>query len=183
MSLSDYLLDSILILLVVRQMRTARYDRRAMILPLAVVAVVGKRYLHGVPAHGHSLLLVCGLVAVGLVLGTCSALATRVWSDGGRYALVRAGLVSAALWVVGMGGRMAFSIWASHGGDHALTAFSLRHGITDRNAWTAALVLMALTEVVSRVGVLYLRGRRALAAQPPAGSTPSRPAELASVRG
>ncbi len=161
MSLSDYLVDSILILLVVRQMRTAPYDRRAWLLPLVIVGVVAKSYLHGLPTQGGSLALVALLVIVGLTLGTCSALATHVWSDGGKYALVKAGYVSAALWVVGMGGRMAFAIWASHGGEAPIARFSAAHGITDQNAWTTALVLMALGEVLSRVGILYVRAQRA----------------------
>ncbi len=177
MSLSDYLLDSVLILLVLRQVRTARFDRRAVLLPLVIVAIVGKSYLHGIPTSGNSLLLVGLLTLVGVFLGTCSGLATKVWADGGQHALVKAGALSALLWVVGMGGRMAFAIWASHGGESALARFSLAHDITGENTWTAALVLMALGEVICRVGVLYYRSRVALAAQTPALAT------LATARG
>lgn len=161
MTLSDYLVDSILILLVVRQVRTARFDRRAWLLPLVIVGVVGKSYLHGVPTHGNSLLVVAALTAVGVLLGSLSALATRVWSDGGQHALVKAGAVSALLWVLGMGGRMAFAVWAAHGGDATIGRFSFEHGIDPNQTWTAALVLMALGEVVSRVGILALRAYRA----------------------
>ena len=164
MSLTDYLVDAILILLVLRQVRTARFDRRAWLLPLVIVAMVGMSYLHGIPTGGNGLLLVVVLALVGLALGTASALATRVWSDGGRYALVKAGALSALLWVIGMGGRMAFAIWASHGGGPALARFSVQHGITAQNAWTAALVLMALFEVMSRVGLLAVRAQRVQAA-------------------
>ena len=168
MTFTDYLVDSILILLVVRQLRTSRLDRRAVLLPLAIVIGVANSYLHGVPTRGNSLLLVLLLGAVGLALGTCSALATRVWADGGRYPLVKAGAVSAVLWVLGMGGRMTFAIWASSsGGQASLASFSYHHGITSANTWTAALVIMALAEVLSRVGILYLRGQRAVAAVKP----------------
>ena len=177
MSLSDYLLDSVLILLVLRQVRTSRFDRRAVLLPLIIVTIVGKSYLHGIPTSGNSLFLVVLLTAVGVFLGTCSGLATKVWADGGQYALVKAGALSALLWVFGMGGRMAFAIWASHGGDAPLARFSLAHGITGANTWTAALVLMALGEVLSRVGVLYYRSRAVLATQAPALTT------LAAARG
>jgi len=170
MSLTDYLVDSVLVLLVLRQVRTARYDRRAMLLPLVIVGIVGKSYLHGIPSGGDSLALVVLLTAFGVFLGSFSGLATRVWSDGGRYALVKAGTVSAALWVVGMGGRMAFAIWAStHGGETALAHFSVAHDITGKDTWTAALVLMALGEVLSRTAVLFIRSRQALdAARRPA---------------
>jgi hypothetical protein len=163
MSLSDYLVDSVLVLLVVRQLRTSRYTLRAMLMPLVIVAVVGKSYLHGIPTSGNSLALVVLLTGVGLFLGSFSGLATDVWSDGGRYALIKAGAVSAVLWVIGMGGRMAFAIWAStHGGETALAHFSVAHDITGANAWTAALVLMALGEVISRTAVLVLRSHLAL---------------------
>lgn len=162
MSFTDYLTDSILILLVVRQLRTSRYDRRAWLLPLVIVAVVGKSYLHGIPTGGDNLVVVVGLTLVGVALGTMSALATRVWSDGGRYALVKAGAVSAALWVIGMGGRMAFAIWAGTAhGETSIGRFSLQHHLDAGQVWTAALVLMALGEVVSRVGILALRAQRA----------------------
>jgi hypothetical protein len=181
MSVSDYLLDSILILLVVRQLRTSRYDRRAWLLPLVIVAVVGKSYLHGVPTDGNNLLLVAGLTVAGVLLGSFSALATRVWSDGGRYALVKAGAVSAALWVLGMGGRMAFAIWASSdGGATSIGRFSLQHGLDPNHVWTAALVLMALGEVISRVGILALRAHRA---QQDFRATPAAPLTSYAVRG
>ena len=174
MSLTDYLVDTILILLVVRQLRTARYDRRAWLLPLVIVGVVGKSYLHTIPTGGDNLVLIGGLILVGVTLGSLSALATRVWSDGGRYALVKAGLVSAVLWVIGMGGRMAFAIWANTAhGEATVGRFSLEHHLDPSHVWTAALVLMALGEVVSRVAVLSLRGRRALATAPVAGFAPA----------
>lgn len=161
MTSTDYLTDLILILLVVRQVRTARFDRRAWLLPLVIVGVLGKSYLHGIPTSGNSLLVVAGLSAVGVVLGSLSGLTTRVWSDGGRYALVKGGTIAAALWVIGMGGRMLFAIWASHGGDATIGRFSLEHGIDPSQTWTAALVLMAVGQVASRVGILALRADRA----------------------
>jgi hypothetical protein len=163
MSIGDYILDSVLVLLVFRQLRESRLDRRALLLPLAIVAFVAHEYLHNVPTSGNDLVLIVALTAVGVALGTGSGLVTRVRADGGRYPLVKAGYASAALWVLGMGSRFAFAIWANNGGAETLGHFSAAHDITSGDAWTAALVLMALGEVISRVGVLYLRGRRVLA--------------------
>jgi hypothetical protein len=163
MTFTDYLTDSILILLVFRQLREARYDRRAVLLPLVIVAVVAKSYLHSIQTGGNDLVLIVLLVAVGATLGTTSALATRVRADGGEHALVKAGAVSAALWVLGMGSRMAFAIWASsHSGHESVARFSMHHSLS-AEVWTTALVLMALAEVCSRVGVLYFRSQRAIA--------------------
>src|ERR1700759_809374 len=102
MSLTDYLTDSALLLLVLRQVREARFDRRAMLLPLVIVGVVAKSYLHALPTSGNELVLIVALIAVGTALGTTSGLMTQVRSDGGQYALVKAGAVAAGLWVLGM---------------------------------------------------------------------------------
>lgn len=165
MTFSDYLLDSILVLLVLRQIRESRFDRRAILLPLVIVGVVANSYLHTIPTSGNNLVLIVGLTLVGIAFGTVSALATRVRADGGPVALVKAGWVAAGLWVFSMGARMTFAIWATHGGGPVIGRFTLAHHLS-AEVWTAALVLMALGEVISRVGVLYLRSRRVLAAAP-----------------
>ena len=52
------------------------------------------------------------------------------------------------------------------GGAADLARFSANHDITSGEAWTAALVLMALGEVVCRTATLWIRAQRALAEQP-----------------
>jgi ABC-type Co2+ transport system permease subunit len=160
MTFSDYLFDSVLILLVLRQIRESRLDRRAILLPLGIVAYVANSYLKTIPTTGNSLVLIIGLALVGISFGAIGALATRVRVDGQPHALVKAGWISAGLWVFSMGFRMGFAIWASNGGGPSLERFSIAHHING-NAWTAALVLMALGEVVTRVGMLVYRGYRA----------------------
>ncbi len=163
MTFTDYLTDTVLVLLVLRQIRESRLSRRALLLPLIIVAVVAQSYLHGIPTAGNDLILVATLTGVGAAIGLASGLVTRVRSDGGQYPLVKAGAAAAALWVLGMGSRFAFAIWANNGGGSAIGRFSAAHHITSGYAWTAALVLMALAEVVSRVAILYVRGQRAQA--------------------
>ena len=160
MTFSDYLLDSILVLLVIRQIRETRLDLRAVLLPISLAAIVGGSYLRGVPTAGNDLPLVVLLTGVGVALGLISALSTRVRSDGGRYPLVKAGWIAAGAWIAGMGSRFAFAVWAGHGGADTLGRFSATHHITSGDAWTAALVLMALGEVLVRTLVLVARGRR-----------------------
>jgi hypothetical protein len=161
MTFTDYLFDSVLILLVVRQLREARLDRRAVLMPLGIVAIVANSYLHTIPTSGNNLLLVGGLTLLGITFGTISALNTRVRTDGGQYPLVKANAVAAGVWIFSMSARMAFAIWASHSwGEHALYRFSVEHHL-DRDVWTAALVLMALGEVITRTGLLVYRGYRA----------------------
>jgi hypothetical protein len=166
MSLTDYLLDSILVLIVIRQLRESRFDRMSVILPLVIVATVANSYLHGIPTAGNDLVLIIGLAAIGVAFGLISGLTTQVRADGGRYALVKAGWTAAGVWVFSMGFRFAFAIWASNGGGPALGRFSVAHHITSGDAWTAALVLMALGEVIVRTATLWLRAQRVRHAQP-----------------
>ena len=84
---------------------------------------------------------------------------TAVRLDGAS-AFAKAGLVAAVLWVVGIGARMGFALWVGHGGQAAVARFSVLHHITSGSAWGAAFVLMAMAEVASRTGVLYLKTRR-----------------------
>jgi hypothetical protein len=65
---------------------------------------------------------------------------------------------AAALWVVGIGMRMGFSLFAEHGGGPAIGRFSEAHHIT-AEGWVTALVLMSLVEVVSRTLILWARSR------------------------
>ncbi len=71
------------------------------------------------------------------------------------------------MWVGGVGARMAFAFAATHGAGPAIGQFSIAHHITGSDAWVAALVMMALADVLTRLAVVYLRGRR-LAASPAA---------------
>jgi hypothetical protein len=164
MDLTDYLVDSLLVLLVLRQVRESRWDAKATALPLVVVAVVAHTYLTTIPTGGADLLLIVGLTVIGTAFGLISALATRLRRDGAGAVLVKAGWLAAGVWVLSMGSRFAFAVWASHGGGPALYRFTLSHHL-DITVWTAALVLMALAEVVTRTLVLYARSRQLPAAQ------------------
>ncbi|MFJ7271384.1 hypothetical protein ACIQV3_32885 [Streptomyces sp. NPDC099050] len=74
--------------------------------------------------------------------------------------------MAAALWVVGMGARMGFQLWVEHGGAADVARFSAAHQITSDKAWVAAFVLMALTEVVTRLATIFIRSLRHTAARP-----------------
>jgi hypothetical protein len=53
---------------------------------------------------------------------------------------------------------LAFEVYATHGGAGSIARFSITHRISGVEAWTAALVIMAMSEVVTRLIVLRLRG-------------------------
>lgn len=157
MTAIDWIIDTALVLVVLRQVRESRIDAKFVLLPLGIVAWAAHSYLHTIPTAGNDLPLVAVFVAVGAALGIGGGLATRVRESGG-HSLAKAGFIAAVLWILGMGARMAFTIWVDHGGAPTVGSFSRAHHITSSDAWVAAFVLMALTEVVGRVGVIVLKG-------------------------
>ena len=157
----DYITDIALIALVVLQMRVRTLTLRSLLLPLGLVAGAGLVYLRPIPISGSNAALITVLVAAGLTLGTLSGVTTSVWRRSDTV-VSRAGLLAAFLWVLGMGARFVFAVWATHSGAGAVGHFSVRHDITGRDIWQFALVLMAYAEVLSRIGVLQIRRVRAL---------------------
>jgi hypothetical protein len=161
-SVTDYVVDILLIVVIFRQVRPHELTPRAALLPLALLAVAGIIYLRPFTVHGNDLALILILSAAGIVLGALSGLADRIWWDDGRRLLFRAGVISVLTWVAGMGFRFWFAFYAYHGGGPAVASFSARHDITGADIWTTALVLMAFGQVLARLGVLQVRRARAV---------------------
>ena len=158
MTIFDYLLNIALVGLVVLQMRGRRLDRRGLVLPLALVAWAASHYLRGIPTAGNDDLLVAAGILAGLTLGSASAVLTRLELDRDGVAIARATIGAAALWVVGIGGRMAFSLFMQNGGAPTVIRFSQTHRLTGAG-WVTGMVLMAFVEVVSRTLILWARSR------------------------
>jgi len=156
MTIWDYLLNIALIGLVVLQMRGRRLDRRGLVLPLVLVGWAASHYLHGIPTVGNDLVMVLGGALIGATLGAVSGVLTRVTRGADGVWLARATIGAAALWVLGVGSRLGFSLYAQHGGEHAIGQFSMTHHLTAA-AWVTALVLMSLSEVICRTLVLWTR--------------------------
>ena len=160
MTATDYLINIGLVALVILQIRGSRLDLRTAIRPVVCVAAAALYYLDGFPTKGNDVLLDVALGGLGLVLGVACGFATKVWKANDGHAYAKAGGIAAALWVVGLGGRLAFEEFWTHGGTHAIVNFSIAHDITGQNSWVAGLVMMALAEVISRLVVIRLRGLR-----------------------
>ncbi|MEB8341919.1 hypothetical protein [Streptomyces endophyticus] len=158
MTTTEWITDIALILVVFRQLREGRLDWKSFLVPLGIVAFVAQQYLDSVPTGGNDLVLIGTLVAAGAALGIGGGVYTRIRVSG-EHLLIKAGAVSAVLWVLGMGARMGFQLWTEHGGGDDVARFSLTHHITSDQAWVAAFVLMALTEVVTRLATIFVRGR------------------------
>jgi hypothetical protein len=165
MTTTDYLINALFIGLVVLQVRGKRLTTLGLVLPLAVVAWVASQYLHTVPTAGNDLALIVVGVGAGLALGIGCAMATSLTRTPDGDAFAKAGLVAAVLWVLGIGARLAFTLYASHGGQRAIAHFSLAHHITSGQAWVSCLILMAVAEVVGRSAVLAQRRRTLLASR------------------
>jgi hypothetical protein len=160
MTFSDYLIDITLISLVLVQIRARRLTVKALVLPLGLVAYVADSYLRGVPTAHNDLFLIVGAAVVGATLGGLAGRFTSVTKGADGSVWAKAGLAAAALWILGTGGRLAFQLYAFHGGGPAIAHFSATHGITSAKAWTATLILMALSEAVARTAVLGWRFSR-----------------------
>ncbi|MEU8729841.1 hypothetical protein AB0C68_10780 [Streptomyces tendae] len=159
MTTTEWITDIALVLVVFRQLREDRLDRKTFLIPLGIVAFVAYSYLDSVPTGGNDLVLIGALTAVGAALGVAGGVYTRIRALGGQL-MIKAGAVSAILWVLGMGARMGFQVWVEHGGGaDDIARFSIAHHITGDQAWVTAFVLMAVTEVVTRVGTIYVRSR------------------------
>ncbi len=158
MTFTDYLLDIALIAIVVVQIRGRRLTTRSLVLPLGIVGYVAVTYLKGIPTTGNDLVLVAGCTLAGAVLGGLCGLLTSVRPDASGVPVAKAGVAAATLWVLGVGTRFAFQLYATHGGGAAIERFSVAHDITTVSAWTAALILMALAEAVLRTAILGWRG-------------------------
>ena len=156
MTTTDWIIDIALILIVIRQLREEQLTLRFVLLPLGIVAFVAHKYLHAVPTSGHDLVLVGLALALGTVFGIAGGLLTRVRAEDGR-AYVRAGAGAAALWIGSMTARLGFIIWITHSGQDDLVRFSIGHHLS-ADVWQSALILLALSEVVTRVAIIVARG-------------------------
>ncbi len=175
MNINMYVINAILILLVIRQIREHPLDLRSLAVPVLAVGAAAALFLHSVPGGGSDIALELACVLAGAVMGAIGGLATRLRLGGDGRPLGRAGVLAAGMWVGAVGARLAFAVAASNGAGPAIARISVAHHITGPAAWVAALVMMALADVLTRLVVIYLRGHRlatgpaAAAARIPAG--------------
>jgi hypothetical protein len=171
MNINMYVINAVLILMVIRQVREHPLDLRSLAAPVLAVGAAAVLFLHSVPGGGNDIALELACVLAGAVMGAVGGLATRLRLGADGRPRGRAGALAASMWVGGVGARLAFAVAASNGAGPAIARFSIAHHITGSAAWVAALILMALADVLTRLVVVYLRGRR-LAAGPAAARLP-----------
>jgi len=171
MNASMYVINAFLVLMVVRQIREHRLDLASLAIPVVAVGAAAAFFLHSVPGGGNDVALELVCLSAGAAMGAAGGLATRLRVGADGAPLGRAGALAASMWVGGVGARMAFAFAVTHGAGPVIARFSIAHQITGSAAWVAALVMMALADVLTRLVVVYLRGRR-LAAAPAAAPAP-----------
>jgi hypothetical protein len=171
MTTLNYIIDSVLVLLVLLQIKEHPVTNVQLIRPFVVVAVAVVSYLHGVPSGGNDLVLVGALALLGALIGTMSGTTTHMRRGPSGETLLRTGPLGVFFWVLGMGSRFAFIIWFTHSGAADVTHFSATHSITSREAWTVALLAMAVCEVAGRTAVIAHRRYPIESAPAPAPTT------------
>jgi len=172
MTTSDYLINAAFLLVVLRQARERELDLRSFAVPLVIVLLVARQYVHALPTAGNDLLLVGFLAFAGLTMGALCGFATHVRAGGEGIALTRVGWLAGILLAAGIGARMMFAFALGHGAEPAIRSFSIAHQI-GAAAWPVALVSMAVCEVVARLVIVQIRGHR-LTTAPSAVATGAR---------
>ena len=156
MSIVDYLISIALILLVIPQMWPRRLTIVGLMWPLLLIAWAAVDYVTVPELSGNNGVMFVGCVVVGVLFGIGCAMFTRVYWENGTYKVQATGL-ALLFWLLGVGGRLVFGIFAEHGGGERIYTFSMNHGLR-LETWGTALISMALCEVVSRA--LVLLGKR-----------------------
>jgi hypothetical protein len=146
--------------------------------PFVTSGVAVAIFIKAVTTTGTGLTLELALTAIGLVLGlAATALLTVYRSPETHQPVSRAGVGYAALWIVVIGARTAFSYGSVHWFSHQLAHWTTQHGVTSA-AITDALLFMAIAMVVTRSAGLALRTTRLRPSGPDAELSPDDFAEF-----
>jgi hypothetical protein len=155
-NIEEWVISLGLIVLVLRQIRGKQLTPMSLLWPVALVVWAAFEYLGDVPGYTSDWTFVVALGVVGLAFGIgCGAL-TKVYNDT-KVVMAKATGGAAALWIIGMAGRLVFGLYASNGGGNTIAKISDQLSLHSANTWATALITMSLCEVLSRTLVLLLR--------------------------
>jgi hypothetical protein len=159
MNIEDWAISLGLIVLVLRQIRGKQLTPMSLLWPVALVVWAAFEYLGNVPGHASDWIFVVALGVIGLAFGIgCGAL-TKVYSNT-KVVMAKATGAAAALWIIGMAGRLVFGLFAENGGGSTIAKLSTQLNLHSDTTWATALITMSLCEVLSRTLVLLLRYRK-----------------------
>jgi hypothetical protein len=149
---------ALLVAVVFTQIGRRVVTRRRFTIPLIIVGVAALEYLRNVPTAGHDVPFYVIGAAAGAGFAFLASLFVRVEREPSGDIVARTGAMYAMIWLVVVGGRIAFAEAATHTSfGHTVGSFSRTESITGASAWQAMFVLMALAMVVTRVAVLGTR--------------------------
>jgi hypothetical protein len=149
---------ALLVAIVFTQFGRRVVTRRRFTIPLIIVGIAGLEYLRNVPTAGDDVpFYVIGAVA-GAAFALLASLFVQVEREPSGEIVARTAAMYAVIWLVVIGGRIAFAEAAKHTSfGQNVGSFSRAESITGPAAWQAMFVLMALAMVVTRVAVLGAR--------------------------
>jgi hypothetical protein len=152
-----YALSLVLVIFIFLQIKEKPFTLIALIRPFVIVALVAVVFLRSIPLDGNNLTLEIITTLIGCILGILCGMTTKLRVKE-EAVLLSVGVAAIIFWCLGMVARSAFSLYSQHGGGPAIARFSIQNKIS-KNGWVAALVLMALVEVISRTVTLALRSK------------------------
>jgi hypothetical protein len=167
MTTSDYLLyTGLFVAILATQLGTRRPDLKRLILPVAIVAGVGVKYLRDLPTGTTSHLLEAAGVAAGLAFGLAAVAFIKTGKDpaDGRLTTT-AGWPYAATWIAALAMRVGFAYGSTHWFAGPIDAFSRAHHVSAAT-YAAAFVLMVLTMITVRTAGVLILGKAAGATIP-----------------
>jgi DNA-binding NarL/FixJ family response regulator len=100
-----YVINAVLVLMVIRQIREHPLDLRSLAGPVLAVGAAAVLFLHSVPMGGNDAVLELACVAAGATMGAVAGLTTKLRRGSDGRALGRAGWLAASLWITGVGAR------------------------------------------------------------------------------
>jgi hypothetical protein len=161
MSTTQYVLNiALLAYILLSNLGTREVTHRRLLAPVVLVAIAGWVFLRNLPGLGNDHALEAVGLAAGVVFGLIASACVSLRRDLSGRLVSTAGWAFAAVWVLVIGGRMAFAYGADHWFPMTIARFSRDHLITGADAWTAAFVIMALAMVLTRLLATVVRGAR-----------------------
>jgi len=162
MSTSDYLLYTALFAAILAtQLGTRRPDAKRLLLPVAITAGIGFKYLKALPAGTAAHLLELAGLTAGLLFGLAAVALITVRRDPGDGRLVTiSGWPYAAVWTLALALRLGFAYGSTHWFTSQIASFSAAHHVPSA-AYGTAFVIMVLTMITVRTIGVIARGRAA----------------------
>ena len=162
MSTSDYLLcTGLLLVILATRPGTRRPDGRRLLLPVAITAGIGARYLRALPAGTAAHLPGLAGLAAGPLSGLAAVAPIKVRRGPGDGRLVTlAGWPHAAIWTLALVLRPGFADGSTHWFTRALASFSQANHVPPATYGTAFTGTVPAMVVIRAIGVIR-RGRAA----------------------